>query len=44
MAHIPSGTTAQIDVLTFREALASANTPSADYDIERWLYAPCFYS
>ena len=44
MAHIPSGTTAQIDVLTFREALASANTPSADYDIGRWLYAPCFYS
>ena len=44
MAHIPSGTTAQIDVLTFREALASANTPSADYDIGRWLYAPCLYS
>lgn len=44
MAHIPSGTTAQIDVLTFREALASANTPSADYDIGRWLYAPNFYS
>ena len=44
MAHIPSGTTAQIAVLTFREALASANTPSADYDIGRWLYAPCFYS
>lgn len=44
MAHIPSGTTAQIDVLTFREALASANTPNADYDIGRWLYAPCFYS
>ena len=44
MAHIPSGTTAQIDVLTFREALASANTPNADYDIGRWLYAPNFYS
>ena len=44
MAHIPSGTTAQIDVLTFREALASANTPNADYDIGRWLYAPCLYS
>ena len=44
MAHIPSGTTAQIDVLTFREALESANTPSPDYDIGKWLYAPNFYS
>ncbi len=44
MAHIPSGTTAQIDLLTFREALNSANTPSPDYDIRKWLYAPNFYS
>ena len=44
MAHIPSGTTAQIDVLTFREALESANTPNPDYDIGKWLYAPNFYS
>lgn len=44
MAHIPSGTTAQIHLLTFREALASANTPSPDYDIQKWLYAPGFYS
>lgn len=44
MAHIPSGTTAQLQLLTFQEALASANTPSADYDIHKWLYAPNFYS
>ena len=44
MAHIPSGTTAEIDVLTFREALKAANTPSPDYDIGKWLYAPNFYS
>ena len=44
MAHIPSGTTAEIDVLTFREALKAANTPNPDYDIEKWLYAPNFYS
>ena len=44
MAHIPSGTTAQLELVTFREALASANRPNAGYDIEKWLYAPSFYS
>ena len=44
MAHIPSTTTDKIQVLTFQEALASANTPSSEYDIEKWLYAPNFYS
>ena len=44
MAHIPSGTTAQIELLTFEDALRSANTPSPDYDINKWLYAPNFYS
>lgn len=44
MAHIPSGTTAEIDLLTFEEALRSANTPSGEYDIQKWLYAPSFYS
>ncbi len=42
--HIPKGTTAELDILTFREALAAANTPSEEYDIEKWLYAPNFYS
>ena len=44
MAHIPNGTTAQLELVTFRQALAAANTPSPDYDIEKWLYAPNFYS
>ena len=44
MAHIPSGTTAEVEVLTFEDALRSANTPSTEYDIEKWLYAPSFYS
>ena len=44
MAHIPSGTTAQLELVTFRQALAAANTPSAEYDIAKWLYAPNFYS
>ena len=44
MAHIPNGTTAQLELVTFRQALDAANTPSPDYDIEKWLYAPNFYS
>lgn len=44
MGHIPSGTTAEVEVLSFREALASANTPNPDYDIAKWIYAPNFYS
>ena len=44
MAHIPSGPTANLELVTFRRALAAANTPSAEYDIEKWLYAPNFYS
>ena len=42
--HIPSGTTAELELVTFRQALEAANTPSAEYDIEKWLYAPNFYS
>ena len=37
MAHIPSGTTAQMELVTFRQALEAANTPSEEYDIEKWL-------
>ena len=44
MGHIPSVTTDQLELVTFSEALASANTPSEEYDIEKWLYAPNFYS
>ncbi|MBQ8621305.1 MAG: DUF1643 domain-containing protein [Oscillospiraceae bacterium] len=42
--HIPNGTTAELTLLTFREALEAANTPSAEYDISKWIYAPNFYS
>lgn len=44
MAHIPSGTTAELELLTFRQALEAANTPCEEYDIKKWLYAPNFYS
>ena len=42
--HIPSGTTSELELVTFQQALQAANTPSQDYDIEKWLYAPNFYS
>ena len=42
--HIPKGDTATLELVTFEQALAAANTPSEDYDIEKWLYAPNFYS
>ncbi len=44
MAHIPSCTTEEMELVTFRQALEAANTPSSEYDIEKWLYAPNFYS
>ena len=44
MAHVPKGATAQLELVTFRQALEAANTPSPDYDIQKWLYAPNFYS
>ena len=42
--HIPSGTTAEMELVTFADALKAANTPSPYYDIDEWLYAPNFYS
>lgn len=42
--HIPKGTTAQLEIVTFAQALEAANTPSREYDISKWLYAPNFYS
>ena len=40
--HIPSGQTTELELLTFADALATANTPSEEYDIGKWLYAPNF--
>ena len=42
--HIPKGTTDQLELVRFQDALNAANTPSPDYDIEKWIYAPNFYS
>ena len=42
--HIPKGNTAQLELVTFAQALKSANVPNENYDVEKWLYAPNFYS
>ena len=42
--HIPNGTTQQLELVSFRQALDAANQPSEEYDIRKWLYAPNFYS
>lgn len=42
--HIPKGNTAQLELVTFQQALEAANTPNPYYDIRKWLYAPNFYS
>ena len=42
--HIPSTTTDQLKLVTFEEALAAADTPNPDYDVDQWIYAPNFYS
>ena len=42
--HIPKGTTAQLELVTFSQALAAANTPNPEYDVGKWLYVPNFYS
>ena len=44
MAHVPTVSTTELTLLTFRQALEAANTPSQEYDIQKWLYAPNFYS
>ena len=33
-----------LELVTFADALKAANTPSPDYDVQKWLYAPNFYS
>ena len=42
--HIPKGTTDQLELVTFAQALESADTPNDGYDVNKWLYAPNFYS
>ena len=41
--HIPGCLTTETQILSFDEALTSAQEPSADYDVGRWLYVPNTY-
>jgi len=42
--HIPSCDTAALELADFARALEAANRPHPDYDVEKWLYVPNFYS
>ena len=42
--HIPSGSTAQLELVSFEQALKAANLPTEEYDVSRWLYVPNFYA
>lgn len=41
--HIPASETQKVDILTFADA-RTRRAESAEYDRERWLYIPDFYS
>ena len=41
--HIPGCSTSEMEILSFASALATAQEPSADYDVTRWLYVPNTY-
>ncbi len=42
--HIPSVTTDKVQLLSFQAALTEANKEQKEYDVNKWLYVPPFYS
>ena len=42
--HSPSGTTDTLELVSFRQALEEANRENPEYDVNKWLYVPNFYS
>ena len=42
--HIPKSDTDVLELVSFQQALAAAQTDTGEYDIKKWLYAPNFYS
>ena len=42
--HIPSCETNELELVEFAPALERAALPSPDYDVDKWLYVPNFYS
>lgn len=41
--HIPLCETNKLNVMTFSEALKTAEIPSEEYNVEKWLYVPSTY-
>ena len=44
MRHIPKCDTNEIEILLFEDALERSLMPSEEYDVEKWLFVPNFYS
>lgn len=44
MQHIPKSNTCDIEILLFEEALEKSSQPCDEYDINKWLFIPNFYS
>lgn len=44
MRHIPSGSTLETEVLNFESALKQSLLPNEEYDFNKWIYVPNFYS
>lgn len=44
MAHIPQSATSALELELFQPSLDTALQPTADYDVNRWLYVPNRYS
>ncbi len=44
MKHIPVCSTLETEVLAFEDALLGAFDENEEYDVNKWLYVPCFYS
>ena len=42
--HIPSATTDTLELVPFRQALEEAGVENLEYDVNKWLYVPNFYS
>jgi len=42
--HIPQSDTDLLELVSFQQALAAAETDTGEYDVNKWLYVPNFYS
>ncbi len=42
--HIPQSDTDLLELVSFQQALAAAETDAGEYDVNKWLYVPNFYS